>query len=60
MPELTTEERLSRIERAIVVLVENANRLNKVHDSVDGPLDQICREVGAIKAAGVAKEKAAA
>ena len=60
MSDLTTEERLDRIERAIVVLVENANRLNKVHDSADGPLDQICREVAAIKASEAAKAKVAA
>lgn len=51
MTGLTDTERLDRIERAIVVLVENANRLNKVHDAPEGPLDQICREVAAIKAA---------
>ena len=57
---MTTEERLDRIERAIVVLVENANRLNKVRDTSDGPLDQICREGAAIKAAEAEKAKVAA
>jgi hypothetical protein len=48
---MTTDDRLDRLERAIVVLIENANRLNKVHDAPNGPLDQITREVAALKTA---------
>jgi hypothetical protein len=42
--DLTPAQRLERLERAVVVLIRNINRVARVRDEPGGPLDQLSAE----------------